>query len=327
MTDEPDPRISFETSGTRLDGAVQLYEDAYASSGFSASRTDRPFAYRFRVMGTDVMTFRSTRFDGRMQGEVEVPDEYVATWTADGGGRIDVGRQEVDFAPGAPTMFPTGRPFAFDLQDVRQSLVQVDRAYLECVAAEVHGARSGVLVFDHTLVPRPEDLRGWNVHVQRAAATLFGAAPIAALALAETVRETAVAFLRTFPHELVAPAVPLPQGATGRVREAVEFMHAFAHTPVTTTEVAEHVGLSVRGLQQAFQRQVGIAPNAMLRGIRLDRVHEELRRASVGELTVASVAQRWGFAHLGRFSGAYAARFGQYPRDTLLQPTSTLQRS
>jgi transcriptional regulator GlxA family with amidase domain len=97
-------------------------------------------------------------------------------------------------------------------------------------------------------------------------------------------------------------------------------MHAFAHTPVTTTDVAEHVGLSVRGLQQAFQRQVGTAPNAMLRGIRLDRVHEELRRASAGDLTVASVALRWGFAHLGRFSAAYASRFGQYPRDTLQQP-------
>jgi AraC-like DNA-binding protein len=327
MTDEPDPRISFETSGTRLDGAVRLYEDAYASSGFSAARTDRPFAYRFRVRGSDVMTFRSTRFDGRMQGEVEVADEYVVTWTADGGGRIDVGRQEVAFAPGAPTMFPTGRPFAFDLQDVRQSLVQVDRGYLERVAAEVHGTAPAPLVFDHTLAPRPEDLRGWNAQVQRAAATVFGTAPITALALAETVRETAEAFLRTFPHELLAADVPLPQGVTGRVREAVEFMHAFAHTPVTTTDVAQHVGLSVRGLQQAFQRQVGVAPNAMLRGIRLDRVHEELRRASAGDLTVASVALRWGFAHLGRFSGAYATRFGQYPRDTLLQPRSTLQRS
>jgi transcriptional regulator GlxA family with amidase domain len=94
-------------------------------------------------------------------------------------------------------------------------------------------------------------------------------------------------------------------------------MHAFAHTPISTTDVAEHVGLSVRGLQQAFQRQVGTAPNTMLRGIRLDRVRDELRRASAGEVTVAAVAVRWGFAHLGRFSGAYASRFGEYPRDTL----------
>ncbi len=263
------------------------------------------------------MSFRSTRFDARMQGELDVRDEYVVMWTTDGGGRVDVGRQEVAFTPAAPMMFPTGRPFAFDLQDVRQSLVQFDRTALERVAAEVHGAQPGPLVFDHTATPRTAELRGWNAQVQRAASIVLGRASVSPLALAEVAQDTARSLLRTFPHKLLAPDVPLPQGATGRVREAVEYMHAFAHTPISTTDVAEHVGLSVRGLQQAFQRQVGTAPNAMLRGIRLDRVREELRRASVGDLTVASVAMRWGFAHLGRFSAAYAARFSEYPRDTL----------
>lgn len=317
MTAEPDPRISFETSGADLDAAVHMYEDAYASVGFTATRTERPFAYRFRVVGDDVMSFRSTRFDARMQGELDVPDEYVVMWTTDGGGRVDVGRQEVAFTPATPMMFPTGRPFAFDLQDVRQSLVQFDRTALERVAAEVHGAQPGPLVFDHTATPRTAELRGWNAQVQRAAAIVLGRASVSPLALAEVARDTARSLLRTFPHKLLAPDVPLPQGATGRVREAIEYMHAFAHTPISTTDVAEHVGLSVRGLQQAFQRQVGTAPNALLRGIRLDRVREELRRASVGDLTVASVAMRWGFAHLGRFSAAYAARFSEYPRDTL----------
>ncbi|ROP58707.1 AraC family transcriptional regulator [Curtobacterium sp. PhB115] len=317
MTIETDPRISFETSGADLEAAVQMYEDAYEGSGFSASRTERSFAYRFRVVGDDTMSFRSTRFDARMQGELDVRDEYVVMWSTEGGGRVDIGRQEVDFVPGRPMMFPTGRPFRFDLQDIRQSLVQFERTYLEGVAAEVHGAQAGPLVFDHTSAPRPEDLRRWNQQVQDAAATVLGATQVSALALAETSRRTARSLLRTFPHKLVAPDVPLPQGATGRVRAAVEYMHAFAHTPVTTTDVAEQVGLSVRGLQQAFQRQVGTAPNAMLRGIRLDRVRDELRRAAPGDLTVASVAMRWGFAHLGRFSAAYAARFGEYPRDTL----------
>ena len=143
MTAEPDPRISFETSGADLDAAVHMYEDAYASVGFTATRTERPFAYRFRVVGDDVMSFRSTRFDARMQGELDVRDEYVVMWITDGGGRVDIGRQEVAFTPATPMMFPTGRPFAFDLQDVRQSLVQFDRTALERVAAEVHGAQPG----------------------------------------------------------------------------------------------------------------------------------------------------------------------------------------
>ncbi|MET3452649.1 AraC family transcriptional regulator [Curtobacterium sp. 1544] len=317
MTVEPDPRISFETSGDDLAAAIQMYEDAYDGAGFRAAQTERPFSYRFRVVGDDTMSFRSTRFDARMEGELEARDEYVVMWLADGGGLVDIGRQEVAFGPGTPMMFPTGRPFAFDLQDVRQSLVQFERTYLEGIAAEEHGTRPAPLVFDHTQTPRKEDLRGWNAQVQRAASTVLGNAPVSPIVLAETARDTALALLRTFPHTVLAPDVTLPQGATGRVREAVEYMHAFAHTPISTTDVAEHVGLSVRGLQQAFQRQVGTAPNTMLRGIRLDRVRDELRRASPGEVTVAAVAVRWGFAHLGRFSGAYASRFGEYPRDTL----------
>ncbi|WP_420367546.1 AraC family transcriptional regulator [Curtobacterium sp. L1-20] len=317
MTVEPDPRIRFETSGTDLGAALDMYQDAYDGAGFRASATERPFSYRFRVTGDDTMSFRSTRFDARMEGEIDAPDEYVVMWLADGRGTVDVGRDEVAFAPGTPMMFPTGRPFAFDLQDVRQSLVQFERSYLEGIAAEEHGTAPAPLVFDHTQAPRPDDLRRWNAQVQRAATTVLGNGPMTPLVLAETAQETARALLRTFPHTVLAPDVPLPQGATGRVREAVEYMHAYAHTPITTTDVAEHVGLSVRGLQQAFQRQVGTAPNSLLRGIRLDRVRDELARASPGELTVAAVAVRWGFAHLGRFSGAYAARFGEYPRDTL----------
>jgi AraC-like DNA-binding protein len=317
MTDQSDPRSAFETSGTVLEDALRMYEDAYEGAGFTAVRTDRPFAYRFRGVGNEQISFRSSRFDARVRGEVEMRDEYAVMWTADGGGRIDVGRDEVRLGPGTPMMFPTGRPFVFELADIRQSLVQFDRTTLEDAAAELHGVQPGPLVFDHAQAPRPEDLRSWNQQVQQAAAIVLGSAPVSALGLAETARTTAIALLTTFPHRLLAPEVALPQGATGRVREAVEYMHAFAHTPISTTDVADHVGLSVRGLQQAFQRQVGTAPNSMLRGIRLDRIREELRRGVPGELTVAAVAVRWGFAHLGRFSAAYASRFGEYPRDTL----------
>jgi AraC-like DNA-binding protein len=317
MTVDHDPRMRFETSGDDLGAALRMYEDAYEGSGFVARSTERPFQYRFRVVGDETMSFRSTRFDARIRGEVEVRDEYVVMWTAEGGGRIDIGRDEVPFRPGTPMMFPTGRSFEFELADVRQSLVQFERTYLEGMAAEYHGVQPGPLVFDHAAPLAAGDLRAWNRQVHEAAATVLGPAALSPLVLAETTRSTAVTLLRTFPHRLLAPEVSLPQRATGRVREAVEYMHAFAHTAITTTDVAEHVGLSVRGLQQAFQRQVGSAPNSMLRGIRLDRIRDELRRGASGDVTVAAVAVKWGFAHLGRFSAAYATRFGEYPRDTL----------
>jgi AraC-like DNA-binding protein len=317
MTVPPDPRNVVEMTGTDLDAARSTFEDAYDASGFLPERSERPFAYRFRSVGDATMSFRSTRYDARMVGEVESPDEFVVTWVSDGGGVVDVGRDEVALVPGRPVVFPSDRPFRFDLTDVRQNLVQVDRTVVERVAAEVHGTEPGAVVLDHATAPGVEGVRAWNRHVQEAARIMLGSAPMSALALAETARQTAFALLSAFPHHVVARVVPVPVGASGRVRAAVEYMHAVAHTPISTTDVAEHVGLSVRGLQQAFQRQIGVAPNAMLRGIRLDRVRDELRAASPLETTVATVAVQWGFAHLGRFSAAYASRFGEYPRDTL----------
>jgi len=310
-------RLRTEAAGTDLGAALQLFSDAYEGTRFTARRTERPFGYRFRMVGDDTMSFRTTHFDAQVSGAASSGDDHVVMWTTDGGGTVDVGRDEVRFAPGTPVVFPSGRPFVFDLADVRQHLVHVDRRFLEGIAAEVHGGQPGPLVFDHTARPRAEDLRTWNAQVHRAAQVVLGPAEPSPLVLAETARATALAVLHAFPHEQLTPEVPVPQGATTRVRAAIEYMHARAHTPITTTDVAEHVGLSVRGLQQAFQRQVGTAPNAVLRGIRMDRVRDELLRGATGQLTVASVAVRWGFAHLGRFSAAYAQRFGEYPRDTL----------
>lgn len=317
-TDTPtDPRTRFETAGTDLGAALDMFGQAYEGAGFVGGHTDRPFSYRFRVVGDDVMSFRSTVFDARAAGQASSGDEYVVVWTSEGGGVIGSGQDEVRYGPGTPVVFPTDGPFAFDLQDVRQSLVHFDKRFLEGIASEVHGGSAGPLVFDQAARPRREDLLAWNAQVQRAASTILGSGPVSPIAMADTARATALAMLHTFPHRQLAPEVPVPQGATSRVRTAIEFMHAFAHTPISTTDVAEHVGLSVRGLQQAFQRQVGTAPNAMLRGVRMDRVREELLRGTPGQLTVAEVAVRWGFAHLGRFSAAYHQRFGEYPRDTL----------
>lgn len=316
-TVEPDVRHVVEAAGDDLDAARAMFESAYGASGFLPERTERDFGYRFRSVGDDTLSLDSKRFDGRMAGEVDATSHYFVTWISDGGGFLDIGRDEVALAPGRPVVFPTERPYRFDLADVRQNVVQFDRRTLERTAAELHGTEPAPLVFDHAALPRRQDVRAWNAELRETAQVVLGGAPLTPLAMAEATRRTAVAMLRTFPHTTLAPAAPVPVGARGRVQQAIEYMHARADSPITTTDVAEHVGLSVRGLQQGFQRQIGTSPNAMLRGIRFDRVRTELRYHSVGETTVAAVARRWGFAHAGRFSTAYAKRFGELPSETL----------
>jgi transcriptional regulator GlxA family with amidase domain len=91
-------------------------------------------------------------------------------------------------------------------------------------------------------------------------------------------------------------------------------VHENAHLPITPTELA---GVSVRAPQVAFQRTLGMPPLAHLRTIRLDRVHDELRRTPAGTTSVAEIARRWGFAHHGRFSARNAERLGEQPSDIL----------
>lgn len=314
---EPDVRHVVETSGSDLDAARAMFESSYGASGFLPERTERQFGYRFRAVGDATLTFDAKRFDARMVGEVDATSHYFVTWVSDGGGVMDVGRDEVVLAPGRPVVFPSERAFRFDLENVRQNVVQFDRRTLEKVAAELHGVEPAPIVFDHALAPDREAVRTWNTELREAAAVVLGPAPVTPLAMAAAARRTAFALLRTFPHVTLASKAPVPPTAKGRVRRAVEYMHANADTPISTTDVAEYVGLSVRGLQQGFQRQVGQSPNAVLRGIRFDRVRAELQYSSVGETTVAAVAREWGFAHAGRFSAAYARRFGELPSETL----------
>jgi AraC family ethanolamine operon transcriptional activator len=52
------------------------------------------------------------------------------------------------------------------------------------------------------------------------------------------------------------------------------------------------------------------------RALRLAVAREDLLKAGPHD-TVASVACKWGFFHLGHFSRDYAARFGEKPSATL----------
>ncbi|MDI6097838.1 AraC family transcriptional regulator [Actinoplanes sp. NEAU-A12] len=118
--------------------------------------------------------------------------------------------------------------------------------------------------------------------------------------------------------ELVAPAATGPPRPIRRVLEAIsgEPERAF-----TVGELAAIAGTSIRSLQSGFRRHVGSAPMTHLQQVRLTRVHETLRRSDPAAVTVADVAHRWGFAHLGRFASAYRKRFGESPSETLRSAT------
>ncbi|NMO50651.1 AraC family transcriptional regulator [Actinoplanes sp. TBRC 11911] len=137
--------------------------------------------------------------------------------------------------------------------------------------------------------------------------------------IAEHLRSTVLSgLLLSVPHryyrELTTPATAGPPRAIRRVVDAIQDEPERA---VTVTDLARIAGMSVRSLQEGFRRHLGCAPMTYLQQVRLGRAHDDLRISDPMRVTVAAVAHRWGFAHLGRFASAYRVRFGESPSETL----------
>ncbi|GAB2574063.1 transcriptional regulator [Paractinoplanes abujensis] len=140
--------------------------------------------------------------------------------------------------------------------------------------------------------------------------------------MAEQLRSTILSgLLLSLPHRYHAELTgPVTVGPPRAIRRVVEAIQAEPERAFTVTDLARVANMSVRSLQEGFRRHVGTAPMTYLQQVRLGRVHDALRRADPVRMTVAGVAHRWGFAHLGRFASAYRARFGESPSETLRSP-------
>jgi AraC-like DNA-binding protein len=117
-------------------------------------------------------------------------------------------------------------------------------------------------------------------------------------------------------YSLQLERAPATSGA-GVIRTAMELLDAHPERPWTAGALAAEVGVSVRALHAGFRSTTDLGPMTYLRHVRLARVHEDLVHADPATTTVSSLARNWGFAHLGRFSAAYAQRYGQPPSATL----------
>jgi AraC-like DNA-binding protein len=117
-----------------------------------------------------------------------------------------------------------------------------------------------------------------------------------------------------YTEELIRPrAVP----GSKPIRNALELIESQPAEIETVADIAASVGLSVRALDDGFQRYVGTPPMAYLRQVRMARAHEELLAADPELTTASTVARKWGFGHYGRFAADYARRFGRKPSETL----------
>jgi len=93
--------------------------------------------------------------------------------------------------------------------------------------------------------------------------------------------------------------------------------HLDADVLPTIVDICAALGVSERTLRYAFHEYVGMSPVAYLRIRRLNHVRSVLASSDPRDVTITQVAMRYGFWHLGRFSGDYKLMFGEAPSVTL----------
>ena len=115
-------------------------------------------------------------------------------------------------------------------------------------------------------------------------------------------------------------ALTRPDERPGRraVRRSIEYIESHLSEPITMDQIAAHVDMSIRSVQQGFRQEMDVSPMSYVRDRRLDKAHADLSDAIPSDgVSVTDVAIRWGFTHLSNFSTLYRRRFGELPSETL----------
>jgi AraC-like DNA-binding protein len=139
------------------------------------------------------------------------------------------------------------------------------------------------------------------------------------LLIGSAARLLAATVLDVFPNTgITTPAArDRTDASPATVRRATAFIEEHAARDITLAEVAVAANATIRAVQLAFRRHLGITPLDYLQRARLERARAELLAADPARESVTAVAYRWGFASPDRFAAAYRQAYGVPPDHTL----------
>lgn len=286
------------------------------------------FGLDMRMIQVGPLTVGRLSFAGPVTLTAVDLDAYHVTMPIRGRVRARHAGHEVMAEPSIGAVFgPSGRIRTLHSARSSQLDIKIERAALDAELAGLLGRPlDGPIDLPPSITLSDGPARSWRrlvrlLHDEAGQPHSLLAHPL----IADRMRHAVMTgLLFSVPHRycdaLRAPARP---GAPRAVQRAVDAIHDEPERSFTVADLAEIAGVSVRSLQEGFRRHVGCSPMAYLQQARLARVHEELGSADPSLVTVAAVAHRWGFAHLGRFASAYRARFG-IPPSTRLRGTPDL---
>lgn len=101
------------------------------------------------------------------------------------------------------------------------------------------------------------------------------------------------------------------------VSESRDYVLSQPDEPATVLELCQHLHVSRRTLQNAFQSILNVCPLSYLKAIRLNAVRRELSSNYSRFNTIQDAATAWGFWHMSQFAVDYQRLFNELPSETL----------
>jgi AraC-like DNA-binding protein len=304
------------------DAVQQFFAGAYRP-GWGVSELTSRSAVSHRRCESGLIAVDEVLVQGRLAFEIPPADTVVViqpragSLAVTGGPFPDVG---------CPVLVAHGMSCLLRVNGARFDVVSIAAEALHKVAGDRRAPLSQPIRF---LDWRPRShgtVRAWHRALDYVTATLAASdtaeQPLIVAAMGPLL---AGALLECYPsnateHDLASdPALP------ETLKQAVAFIHGHATADVSINDVAAAVHLTPRAVQYLFRRRLDTTPTEYIRRVRLDRAHQELLACEPSNTTVSEIAQRWGFAHTGRFAVQYRQVYGQSPHATLKTMTQRKQ--
>jgi len=133
---------------------------------------------------------------------------------------------------------------------------------------------------------------------------------------AELFNFSAAALILEFLAKHKVQASPPPPSARRRAaRTALEYLEDVDTLPLTVSDLCTQIGVSAPTIYRAFREEFGVGPKQYIQFRRLCGVRQQLLSQDNRE-SIADVANRWGFWHMGQFAADYRRHFGELPSET-----------
>ncbi|MDZ5086718.1 MULTISPECIES: helix-turn-helix transcriptional regulator [Mycobacteriaceae] len=302
---------------TDLPATERLFTRAYSQTTICPDGGQPPEAhFQRRWYGPVAVDDLDVRF--HMTYEAAPMRRICLTHVRTGTIEEDVAEQGRDvLGPGDVALFcRPDSPYSGRVCNARYAMTMFDLDLLERVA--IHDGEPVRLLGHRPVSAEAERFVHATIDYVRSLAA--EGAPASPLAAASAANVLAGAVLSAFPNTAMGTAGRPPERTGSRpalLNRAIAFIEENAASPIVLSDVAAWVHVTPRALQYMFKRHLEMTPMAYLRRVRLDHAHRDLVDADPAETTVQRIADRWGFAHTGRFAAAYRQTYGRMPSDTL----------